>query len=219
MPIAPSSYYAAKPWPPSARAVVDEQRLRVIRKVHQDNYGVYAVRKMHAELNRRGHQIARCNVHRLMRAEGLRGISRPRGSRTTVPGSGPGHPAGPAGPRLRRTGTEPGLGCQHPLPPHLRRVGLRRVRHRRPLPPRGGLAAPKEPVHTPWPWMLSKWGQGRWVERCGACAAVDPRARRPRHHRRHRTVGQGRPVPRREVHRATRRRQRRRIRGVDRRLV
>jgi putative transposase len=81
MPIAPSSYYGAKLWPPSARGVVDEQRLTVIRKVHQDNYGVYAVRKMHAELNRRGHQIARCAVQRLMRADRLRGISRPRGPR------------------------------------------------------------------------------------------------------------------------------------------
>ena len=52
-------------------------------------YGVYGVRKMHAELNRRGHRIARCTVHRLMRREGLRGISRAKGPRTTIPGSGP----------------------------------------------------------------------------------------------------------------------------------
>lgn len=89
MQIAPSSYYAAKTRPPSARAVADEQRLVVIRKVHKDNYGVYGVRKMHAELNRRGHRIARCTVHRLMRAEGLRGISRSKGPRTTIPGAGP----------------------------------------------------------------------------------------------------------------------------------
>ena len=89
MQIAPSSYYAAKTRPRSARAVADQQRLEVIRRVHADNYGVYGVRKMHAELNRRGHRIARCTVHRLMRAEGLRGISRAKGPRTTVPGSGP----------------------------------------------------------------------------------------------------------------------------------
>ena len=63
MPIAPSSYYAAKIRPPSARSVADEQHRVVIRKVHKDNYGVYGVRKMHAELNRRGHRIARCTVH------------------------------------------------------------------------------------------------------------------------------------------------------------
>ena len=89
MQIAPSSYYAAKTRPPSARAVADEERLVAIRQVHADNYGgVYGVRKIHAELNRRGHRIARCTVHRLMRAEGLRGISRAKGPRTTIPGTG-----------------------------------------------------------------------------------------------------------------------------------
>ena len=54
--VAPSSYYAAKTRPPSARSLADEQHRVVIRKVHKDNYGVYGVRKMHAELNRRrGH--------------------------------------------------------------------------------------------------------------------------------------------------------------------
>ena len=87
--IAPSSYYAAKTRPPSARVIADQQRLEVIRRVHEENYGVYGVRKVHAELNRRGHRIARCTVHRLMRAEGLRGISRAKGPRTTIPGDGP----------------------------------------------------------------------------------------------------------------------------------
>ena len=41
MPIAPSSCYAAKTKPPSARAVADEQHLTVIRRVHGENYGVY----------------------------------------------------------------------------------------------------------------------------------------------------------------------------------
>ena len=88
MQIAPSTYYTAKTRPRSARTVADEQRLAVIRQVHADNYGVYGVRKMHAELNRRGHRIARCTVHRLMRGDGLRGISRSKGPRTTVPGTG-----------------------------------------------------------------------------------------------------------------------------------
>lgn len=69
--------------------MADEQHLAIMRRVHADNYGVYGVRKMHAELNRRGHRIARCTVHRLMRADGLRGISRAKGPRTTIPGSGP----------------------------------------------------------------------------------------------------------------------------------
>jgi putative transposase len=44
---------------------------------------------MHAELRRQGHQVARCTVARLMRRTGLRGISRAKGPRTTVPGTGP----------------------------------------------------------------------------------------------------------------------------------
>jgi len=89
MQIAPSTYYAAKTRPASARTVTDGQRLEVLRRVHGQNYGVYGVRKMHAELNRRGYRIARCTVHRLMRAEGLRGASRAKGPRTTITGSGP----------------------------------------------------------------------------------------------------------------------------------
>ena len=87
--VAPSTYYAAKARPPSKRSVADAKHLSVIRQVHADNYGVYGVRKVHAELNRQGHRIARCTVHRLMRAEGLHGISRAKGPRTTIPGAGP----------------------------------------------------------------------------------------------------------------------------------
>jgi putative transposase len=87
--IAPSTYYATKTRPASARAVTDAAVSEVIRSVHAANYGVYGVRKVHAELRRQGHRVARCTVHRLMRVAGLRGISRAKGPRTTIPGSGP----------------------------------------------------------------------------------------------------------------------------------
>jgi len=87
--IAPSTYYAAKSRPASARSVSDAATTAVIQRVHADNYGVYGVRKVHAELARQGHQVARCTVHRLMRTAGLRGISRAKGPRTTIPGTGP----------------------------------------------------------------------------------------------------------------------------------
>jgi putative transposase len=61
----------------------------VIEKVHAENFGVYCARKVHAELRRQGHQVARCNVERLMRTAGLRGITRAKGPRTTVPATGP----------------------------------------------------------------------------------------------------------------------------------
>jgi len=82
--IAPSSYYAAKARPPSARAVRDAVLVPVIHQVHQDNIGVYGARKIHAELNRGGHRVARCTVERLMKAEGLRGIPREKTRKTTI---------------------------------------------------------------------------------------------------------------------------------------
>jgi putative transposase len=61
----------------------------LIEQVHAQNFGVYGARKIHAELHRQGHQVTRCTVQRLMRAAGLRGITRAKGPRTTIPGSGP----------------------------------------------------------------------------------------------------------------------------------
>lgn len=87
--IAPSTYYAAKSRPPSARAVSDVAMTALIEQVHQDNYSVYGARKVHAELRRQGHPVARCTVERLMRQAGLRGITRAKGPRTTVPGTSP----------------------------------------------------------------------------------------------------------------------------------
>jgi len=93
--IAPSTYYAARKRPPSLRAVHDEQLKVEVRRVHKENYGVYGIRKVHAQLGREGvtgcaeRPVARCTTQRLMKLLGLRGISRAKGPRTTVPGSGP----------------------------------------------------------------------------------------------------------------------------------
>ncbi|MEY9214811.1 putative transposase [Thermobifida halotolerans] len=87
--VAPSTYHAAKTRPSSLRSRTDEATTEKIRPVHADNHGVDGVRKVHAELNRQGHRVARCTVHRLMRRAGLRGITRGKNPRTTVPGSVP----------------------------------------------------------------------------------------------------------------------------------
>lgn len=87
--IAPSTYYAFKTRPPSRRSVRDEQLLVQIRRVHAENFGVYGARKLHAQLHREGLAVARCTVERLVRAAGLRGISRAKGLRTTISGPGP----------------------------------------------------------------------------------------------------------------------------------
>jgi len=92
--IAPSTYYTAKTRAPSARALRDEELKVVIAQVHKANYGVYGIRKMHAQLAREpvladAKAVARCTTQRLMKHLGLKGISRTKGPRTTIPGSGP----------------------------------------------------------------------------------------------------------------------------------
>ncbi|MGP7960680.1 IS3 family transposase [Sanguibacter sp. A247] len=82
--IAPSTYYAAKKRPPSARALRDAELIVDIKTAHKANLGVYGARKIHAELNREGLTVARCTVERLMRAEGLRGIGREKTRKTTI---------------------------------------------------------------------------------------------------------------------------------------
>jgi len=83
--IAPSTYYAAKSRPESARAVRDRELAVQIERVHENNYGVYGARKVWAELHRQGVEVARCTVERLMREIGLRGLLRDKSPRTTKP--------------------------------------------------------------------------------------------------------------------------------------
>nr|WP_225955283.1 IS3 family transposase [Kibdelosporangium phytohabitans] len=56
-----------------------------IERVHEANYSVYGARKVWAELNRQGVDVARCTVERLMRESGLRGLLRDKSPRTTKP--------------------------------------------------------------------------------------------------------------------------------------
>jgi putative transposase len=83
--IAPSTFHArtSPGRRPSARAVRDAELVEEIKAVHRENLGVYGARKVHKELRRRGHRVARCTVERLMRAEGLRGIRREKTRKTT----------------------------------------------------------------------------------------------------------------------------------------
>jgi putative transposase len=93
VPIAPSTYYATKTRPPSARSVRDAEVTAAITRVHEENYGVYGIRKVWAQLGREGgvdgHRVARCTVGRLMKSAGLRGISRVKVPRTTVRATAP----------------------------------------------------------------------------------------------------------------------------------
>lgn len=90
--IAPSAYYAAKTRPPSDRELRDRRLCGQITRIHEDNYGVYGVRKVHAQLSREGERVAESTVRRLMRQLGLRGVSRAKGPRTTKPAPETGRP-------------------------------------------------------------------------------------------------------------------------------
>jgi putative transposase len=83
--VAPSSYYAARTRPPSARQLRDEALKPLLRQIHGQHFGVYGVRKLWHQLRREGGQVARCTVERLMRDLGLKGVRRGRQIRTTVP--------------------------------------------------------------------------------------------------------------------------------------
>ncbi len=98
LPIAPSTYFEHKarqadPGRLSARAKRDARLRDHIRRVWQENFGVYGVRKVWRQLKREGVDVARCTVERLMREMGLRGVVRGRTFKTTIPDSSAGRPA------------------------------------------------------------------------------------------------------------------------------
>ena len=90
LPIAPSTYYAHKVCEAdltqrSARAKHDEKLRVEIRRVWEENYRVYGVRKVWRQLYRERIYVARCTVARLMREMNLRGAVRGRRVKTTIP--------------------------------------------------------------------------------------------------------------------------------------
>jgi putative transposase len=89
LPIAPSTYHdhAAKRREPdrlSDRAKRDEALKPAIRRIFDNNFAVYGVRKVWRQMQREGIDVARCTVARLMGAMGLEGIIRGKPVRTTV---------------------------------------------------------------------------------------------------------------------------------------
>ncbi|GAA4415468.1 hypothetical protein GCM10023169_01810 [Georgenia halophila] len=81
--IAPSTYYAAKARPPSSRAVGDEELRPRLRQLWEANYRVYGARKLWKAARRAGMGVGRDQVARLMRAEGIAGVTRTKKVRTT----------------------------------------------------------------------------------------------------------------------------------------
>jgi putative transposase len=81
--VAPSTYYAAKKRPPSARSMRDAVMIPVLLAIWQANYSVYGAHKLWKAAGRAGHDIGRDQVARLMRQAGIRGVKRGRRVITT----------------------------------------------------------------------------------------------------------------------------------------
>jgi putative transposase len=83
--VAPSTYYARKTRPLSARTRRDAELLAAIERAREGYRAVYGVRKTWRELRRHGVEVGRERVARLMRERGWRGVQRGRRIRTTTP--------------------------------------------------------------------------------------------------------------------------------------
>lgn len=84
--VSTSGFYAWLRRGPSDRARRDAELRRSIRRIHSESLGTYGSPRIHAELSDEGTAIGRKRVARLMQAEGLKGVSRRRGTRTTIRG-------------------------------------------------------------------------------------------------------------------------------------
>jgi transposase InsO family protein len=87
--ISPSTWYehAGRKKDPDkrpARARKDAELSAHIRRVYEENFGVYGARKVWRQLQREGLDVARCTVERLMKIMNLQGIVRGKRKKTTI---------------------------------------------------------------------------------------------------------------------------------------
>ena len=81
--VSASGYYAWRDRRPSARAAADAALLARIKAIHAASRRTYGVPRIHAELAAAGIFVGRKRVARLMRAAGLKGVSRRKWVGTT----------------------------------------------------------------------------------------------------------------------------------------
>ncbi len=119
---------------------------------------VYGAKKVWKQVHRETIPVARCTVARLMRAQGLRGVVRGRRVRTTIPerwrsGRGSGAAA------VHGDAAESAVGVGSDVRGDVARLRVRRLRHRRVLPPDRGLARGAARC-------AAIWRSTRWSRRC-----------------------------------------------------
>ena len=159
--IAPSTYYAAKTRPPSARSVRDAALIEDIKVAHRANLGV--LRRSEDPRRAQPRRREGCPLHRRA-ADARRGAAwdpagedpqdhhrRRRGDRAA---------RGPGQAQVHRHGAEPAVGGRSDLRQDARRLDLRRVRPRRLLPDDRGLAGVHVVCGPIWLWTPSTWGCG-----------------------------------------------------------
>jgi putative transposase len=82
--VSASGYWARAKRPMSEREKTDRAIEAQIREIHHWSQGTYGAPRMHAELGARGTLVGRKRVARLMRRGDLQGVTRRRGTFTTV---------------------------------------------------------------------------------------------------------------------------------------
>lgn len=85
LPVAPSTYYAARNRTPCAREQRDAVMIPVLVGIWEANYRVYGARKLWKAALRAGHDIGRDQTARLMGIAGIQGARRGKRVRTTRP--------------------------------------------------------------------------------------------------------------------------------------
>lgn len=88
-----SGYYAWLDRPPSARALRDAELVDRIRTIHEENRRVYGRPRIFAELRESGEIVSEKRIGRLMRQEGIVGVSRRRKGPKTTQRDGDSRPA------------------------------------------------------------------------------------------------------------------------------
>ena len=144
LPIAPSSYHAhvAKRGDPARLSARTRQDIRLkieVRRVFDENFSVYGVRKVWRQLKREGFDVARCTVSRLMMDMGLQGVIRGKPVKTTIKGRA--MPAGSRQPPVQGAKAKRSLALRLHLCRDLDGLCLRRLCDRRLCPQDRGLAS------------------------------------------------------------------------------
>jgi putative transposase len=81
-----AGYYAWRERAPSARSIADTKLTDRIKAIHAASRETYGAPRIHAELADEGVSVGRKRVERLMKAAGIIGVSRRKGTRTTCRG-------------------------------------------------------------------------------------------------------------------------------------